>query len=65
MLRAPAGGCAVFVGVGVQLLHFATVYWITDLLASKSETYGAIGAALAILFWAHLLGRVLAPHLRS
>jgi uncharacterized BrkB/YihY/UPF0761 family membrane protein len=50
---------ALLVGVGVQILHFITVYWITDLLSSKSETYGAIGAALAILFWAYLLGRIL------
>ncbi len=51
---------AVLFGVGVQVLHFVTVYWITHLLESKSETYGAIGAALAILFWAYLLGRMLA-----
>jgi uncharacterized BrkB/YihY/UPF0761 family membrane protein len=51
---------AVLVGVGVQVLHFVTVYWIAHLLESKSRTYGAIGAALAILFWAYLLGRVLA-----
>ncbi|HKA04196.1 MAG TPA: YhjD/YihY/BrkB family envelope integrity protein [Acidimicrobiales bacterium] len=51
---------AFLVGVGIQILHFVTVYWITRVLASKSETYGAIGAALAILFWCYLLGRVLA-----
>jgi uncharacterized BrkB/YihY/UPF0761 family membrane protein len=51
---------ALLVGIGFQVLHFVTVYWITHLLESKSETYGAIGAALAILFWAYLLGRILA-----
>ena len=51
---------AVLVGVGIQVLHFVTVYWIARLLESKTETYGAIGAALAILFWAYLLGRVFA-----
>jgi uncharacterized BrkB/YihY/UPF0761 family membrane protein len=51
---------AVLVGVGIQILHFVTVYWITHLVESKSETYGAIGSALAILFWAYLLGRILA-----
>jgi uncharacterized BrkB/YihY/UPF0761 family membrane protein len=51
---------ALLVGVGVQILHFITVYWITHLLESKSETYGAIGVALAILFWAYVLGRILA-----
>jgi hypothetical protein len=40
---------AVFVGVGVQILHLVTAYSMTRLLASKSETDGAIGAALAIL----------------
>ena len=50
---------ALLVGVGVQILHFVTVYYITHLVSSKSETYGAIGAALAILFWAYLLGRML------
>jgi uncharacterized BrkB/YihY/UPF0761 family membrane protein len=65
-VHAPSAGWrdllpgAIFVGVGVQVLHFVTVYWITHLLASKSQTYGAIGGALAILFWAYLLGRVLA-----
>jgi uncharacterized BrkB/YihY/UPF0761 family membrane protein len=51
---------AILVGVGVQILHFITVYWITHRIAAKSETYGAIGVALALLFWAYLLGRVLA-----
>ena len=36
------------------------MYWITRVIESKSETYGAIGAALGILFWAYLLGRILA-----
>src|SRR4051794_24064983 len=49
---------AVLVGVGVQALHFTTVYWVTHLLESKSDRYGAIGVALTILFWAYLLGRI-------
>ena len=51
---------AVLVGVGIQVLHFLTIYWVAYLLESKSETYGAIGAAIAILLWAYLLGRVFA-----
>ena len=51
---------AILVGIGVQVVHFVTIYGITYLLESKSETYGAIGVALAILFWAYLLGRVFA-----
>jgi uncharacterized BrkB/YihY/UPF0761 family membrane protein len=50
---------AILVGIGVEVLQLATVLWFARSLESKSETYGAIGAALAILLWAYLLGRVL------
>ena len=45
-------------GVGVGILHVATVVWFAPYLDAKSQTYGAIGAAVAILVWAYLLGRV-------
>ena len=45
-------------GVGVELLHITTVLWFAPYLQAKSQTYGSIGAALAILVWAYLLGRV-------
>jgi len=50
---------ALVVAVGVQLLHIVTVFWIAHVLESKTDTYGAIGAALAILLWAYLLGRLI------
>lgn len=50
-------GAALF-GVGVQGLHLITIVWIARSLESKSETYGALGAALTILLWAYLLGRL-------
>ncbi|HEX5586541.1 MAG TPA: YhjD/YihY/BrkB family envelope integrity protein, partial [Acidimicrobiia bacterium] len=50
---------AVVVAVGAQLLHIVTVLWIAHVLESKTDTYGAIGAALAILLWAYLLGRLI------
>jgi uncharacterized BrkB/YihY/UPF0761 family membrane protein len=50
---------ALLVGVGFELLHLFTVLWIVHQVESKSRTYGAIGTALALLFWAYLLGRVL------
>jgi uncharacterized BrkB/YihY/UPF0761 family membrane protein len=50
---------AVLFGVGVQVLHVVTVVWIARSLESKSETYGALGAALTILLWAYLLGRLI------
>ena len=49
---------AVMFGVGVEGLHVVTVIWISRSFSSKSETYGALGAALAILFWAYILGRL-------
>lgn len=39
-------------------LRILTVVWFTRYVESKSKTYGAIGAALAILLWACFLGRI-------
>ncbi len=50
---------AVIFGVGVEVLHLVTVYWIAREIESKSDLYGAIGTALALLFWAYLLGRII------
>jgi membrane protein len=50
---------SVLFGIGVQVLHLVTVVWIARSLESKSETYGALGAALTILLWAYLLGRLI------
>ena len=49
---------AVFFGVGLEILHVVTVYWIARQVESKTDTYGALGFALALLLWAYLLGRV-------
>jgi membrane protein len=49
---------AVLVGLGIGLLHIVTVYWIAREVESKSDTYGAIGTAVALLLWAYLLGRL-------
>jgi uncharacterized BrkB/YihY/UPF0761 family membrane protein len=50
---------AVVVGLGVEVLQLVTVVWFTRYIESKSATYGAIGAALAILLWAYFLGRII------
>jgi len=50
---------AVVFAVGVEILHVFTVVWFPHSLESKSEIYGAIGTALALLFWAYLLGRLM------
>lgn len=49
---------SILVAAGVEVLHIVTVIWFTRYIESKSETYGAIGAALAILLWAYFLGRI-------
>jgi uncharacterized BrkB/YihY/UPF0761 family membrane protein len=51
-------GSVVF-GVGLEVLHLVTVYWIANQIEHKTDTYGAIGFALALLLWAYLLGRLI------
>ena len=50
---------ALFLALGVLVLHVVTVYWIAHEVESKTDTYGAIGAALALLLWSYLLGRLI------
>jgi uncharacterized BrkB/YihY/UPF0761 family membrane protein len=50
---------AVVLTLGVFGLHIVTVYWIAHQVESKTDTYGAIGAALALLLWSYLLGRLI------
>jgi len=44
---------------GVVALHLLTTYWIAHLVVRKSNAYGAVGVALAVLFWVYILGRVM------
>lgn len=50
---------AVVLGLGLEVLHLVTVYWIAHQVESKTETYGAIGFALVLLLWAYLIGRLI------
>jgi uncharacterized BrkB/YihY/UPF0761 family membrane protein len=50
---------AVVFGIGMEVLHLVTVYWIARQIENKTDTYGAIGFALALLLWAYLLGRLI------
>ena len=50
---------AVVFGLGLEVLHLVTVYWIATQVEHKTDTYGAIGFALALLLWAYLLGRLI------
>jgi uncharacterized BrkB/YihY/UPF0761 family membrane protein len=57
-LIALAPGALLF-AVGAEILHIVTVIWFPHHLASKSEVYGTIGVAVALLLWAYLLGRII------
>jgi membrane protein len=50
---------AALLAIGSELLHVVTVVWFPHHIAGKSEVYGAIGVALAMLLWAYILGRII------
>jgi uncharacterized BrkB/YihY/UPF0761 family membrane protein len=50
---------AIVTGVGVEVLHLITVVWIGRQIEARSETYGVLSTALALLLWAFVVGRVL------
>jgi hypothetical protein len=47
-------------GVGFEVLHVITIVWISHLIENKTDTYGVLGTALALLFWSYVMGRVIA-----
>jgi uncharacterized BrkB/YihY/UPF0761 family membrane protein len=49
---------AALVGVGILALHMVTVYYVAGRVGSASQLYGPIGAAVAILGWTYLVGRL-------
>jgi uncharacterized BrkB/YihY/UPF0761 family membrane protein len=57
-LAALAPGAALF-AIGAEILHLVTVLWFPHYFESKSELYGTIGTAIAMLLWAYLLGRLI------
>jgi uncharacterized BrkB/YihY/UPF0761 family membrane protein len=50
---------AVLVALGADVMHALTTYWIGPLVDRKSTTYGAVGIALAVLFWVYVFGRII------
>jgi membrane protein len=50
---------AVLVALGAVVLQLLTTYWIGHLVARKTNTYGAVGVALAVLLWVYILGRII------
>jgi uncharacterized BrkB/YihY/UPF0761 family membrane protein len=49
---------ALVIGFGVAAIHLITVYFVSYKISTSSETYGALGAAAAILLSLYLLGRL-------
>src|SRR5262249_59741069 len=50
---------AVSWAVGADLPNLPTTYWLGNLVARKTSTYGAVGIALAVLLWVYVLGRIM------
>ena len=50
---------AVLFGVGVELLHVFTAYFLVPMAINKQGTYGALGVAAALLFAIYLVCRLM------
>jgi membrane protein len=50
---------AILVGVGFEVLHLISAFYLGNKIASASETYGSLGAAAAIIVWLYLFGRLM------
>jgi len=50
---------ALLMAAGMDVLQLLTTYWIGYLVARKTNTYGAVGIALAVLLWVYILGRIM------
>jgi len=49
---------ALLVAVGVEALHFFTVYYLSDRAERAQSVYGTIGAALTLLLWLFVAARL-------
>jgi uncharacterized BrkB/YihY/UPF0761 family membrane protein len=50
---------AVVMAVGIEVLHIATVLYYANRITHSSELYGGLGAAVGLLAWLYLLGRLM------
>jgi uncharacterized BrkB/YihY/UPF0761 family membrane protein len=50
---------AIVFGVGVQVLHLVSVYYLSARLSSASVLYGALGASAALLLGLYFIGRLM------
>ena len=49
---------AVLPAFGVQVVHLVTVYYLSRQVEGRSDTYGALGVAMAVLLWSYLVARL-------
>ncbi|MCB1004167.1 MAG: YihY/virulence factor BrkB family protein, partial [Acidimicrobiales bacterium] len=49
---------AALLAVGLQLMHLVSIFYLPHLFESSSETYGSLGAAVAMLLWLYVFGRL-------
>lgn len=49
---------AVLMAAGVQVVHVVTVYLLARQVSGRSDTYGTLAVAMAVLLWATFLGRL-------
>ena len=50
---------AALVAAGMEAIHLATVLYFSHKAEQASASYGALGAALVLLLWLYLLGRLI------
>ncbi len=50
---------AILFGVGIQVLHLVSVYYLSARLSSASVLYGTLGAAAALLLGLYFVGRLM------
>jgi uncharacterized BrkB/YihY/UPF0761 family membrane protein len=50
---------ALLMAAGAAVLQLITTYWIGYLVTRKTNTYGPVGVALAVLLWVYVVGRIM------
>lgn len=50
---------ALLMAASAAVLQLVTTYWIGYLVTRKTNTYGPVGVALAVLLWVYVLGRIM------
>jgi uncharacterized BrkB/YihY/UPF0761 family membrane protein len=50
---------AVLVAAGMEVIHLATVLYISHKAEEASASYGALGISLVLLLWLYMLGRLI------